>query len=399
MALTLYENELLATVIDKFKVQFPMLSAITTDFTSGGVVLNQTKTARVRKAATVQDYDGTTGYTANAAATSALLEDVPVTMNRHKHVPVVVDYIDQTGSTLNLMEEQAAEIAFDLGKECVDYVLSLCRGANFSQSSEFTEANSDLDATENIRGDLNTIGARQTGRFGIVNTGVALSLGVDSRVASRDFHGILNGGNAFRGFANVSGFDNIWEYPSLPSNNVADVVITVANATDIWTTATAHGLSVGDRIQLSNSGGALPAGSTAATDYFVLTVPSTTTLTLSATDGGSILDVSGDGTGTHTLEGYENLSGFFGTKESLILVADIPRPLANPDPALTNVVDIETMQDSDTGLTLAMLTWVNTNGLFDLHKTVTWIYGAKAGRQSGAAGVMTDYAGHRLVSL
>lgn len=397
MALTLYENELLATVLDKFKVQFPMLSAFTTDFGNGGVVLNQTKTARVRKAATVRDYDGTTGYAANAAATSALLEDVPVTMNRHKHVPVVIDHIDQAGSTLNLMEEAAAEIAFDLGKEAVDYVLSLCRGSNFSQSSEYTESNSDLDATENIRGDLNAIGARQTGRFGIVNTGVALSLGVDSRVASRDFHGILNGSNAFRGFANVSGFDNIWEYPSLPDNNLSSVTFTAVAATEVITTATAHGLSIGDRVQVSSTT-TLPAGLSASTDYFVITVPSTTTMTISATDGGSVVNITDTGTGTHSMVGWENLTGFFGTKESIILVADIPRSLSNPDPALANVVDIETMTDPDTGLTIAMLTWASV-GLMDVYKTCTWIYGAKAGRQAGAAGVMTDYAGHRLVDL
>jgi hypothetical protein len=397
MALTLYENELLATVLDKFKVQFPMLSAFTTDFGNGGVVLNQTKTARVRKAATVRDYDGTTGYAANAAATSALLEDVPVTMNRHKHVPVVIDHIDQAGSTLNLMEEAAAEIAFDLGKEAVDYVLSLCRGSNFSQSSEYTESNSDLDATENIRGDLNAIGARQTGRFGIVNTGVALSLGVDSRVASRDFHGILNGSNAFRGFANVSGFDNIWEYPSLPDNNLESVTFTAVAATEVITTATAHGLSIGDRVQVSSTT-TLPAGLSASTDYFVITVPSTTTMTISATDGGSVVNITDTGTGTHSMVGWENLTGFFGTKESIILVADIPRSLSNPDPALANVVDIETMTDPDTGLTIAMLTWASV-GLMDVYKTCTWIYGAKAGRQAGAAGVMTDYAGHRLVDL
>jgi hypothetical protein len=397
MALTLYENELLATVLDKFKVQFPMLSAFTTDFGNGGVVLNQTKTARVRKAATVRDYDGTTGYAANAAATSALLEDVPVTMNRHKHVPVVIDHIDQAGSTLNLMEEAAAEIAFDLGKEAVDYVLSLCRGSNFSQSSEYTESNSDLDATENIRGDLNAIGARQTGHFGIVNTGVALSLGVDSRVASRDFHGILNGSNAFRGFANVSGFDNIWEYPSLPDNNLESVTFTAVAATEVITTATAHGLSIGDRVQVSSTT-TLPAGLSASTDYFVITVPSTTTMTISATDGGSVVNITDTGTGTHSMVGWENLTGFFGTKESIILVADIPRSLSNPDPALANVVDIETMTDPDTGLTIAMLTWASV-GLMDVYKTCTWIYGAKAGRQAGAAGVMTDYAGHRLVDL
>lgn len=396
MALTLYEDELLATVLDKFKVQFPMLSKFTTSFSSGGVVLGQTVTARIRTAATVRDYDGTSGYQANAAESTSLMNDIPVTMNRHKHVPVKLDHIDVASSTINL-DEAAAEIAFDLGKEAVDYTLGLARGSNFSQSSEYSAANSDLDMTENIRGDMNTIGARQTGRFGIINTAVAGYLGVDSRVASRDYFGQLNGSTAFRGFQNVSGFENIWEYPSMPSNNVADVVITVANATDIWTTATAHGLEVGDRIQLSNSGGALPAGSAASTDYYVLSVPSTTTLTLSASDGGAILDVSGDGTGTHTLEGFNNVSGFFGTKEGMILVADVPRSVINPDPALARVVDIETMTDPDTGLTLAMLTWAQT-GLMDVYKTVTWIYGAKAGRQGGTAGDMTDYGGHLLVT-
>ena len=397
MALTLYEDELLATVLDKFKVQFPMLSSFTSSFSNGGVVLNQTVTARIRKAATVRDYDGTTGYAANAAATSTLLEDVPVTMNRHKHVPVVIDHIDQAGSTLNLMNEAAAEIAFDLGKEAVDYILTLCRGSNFSQSSEYTEANADLDATENIRGDLNAIGARQTGRFGIVNTAVALSLGTDSRVASGDYHGILNGSNAFRGFSNVSGFENIWEYPSLPDNNLASVTFTAVAATDLITTASDHGLAIGDRVQVSSTT-TLPAGLSAATDYFVLTVPSSTTMTVSASDGGSAVDITDTGTGTHSMVGWENLTGFFGTRESIILVADIPRSLANPDPALANVVDIDTMTDPDTGLTLAMLTWASV-GLMDVYKTVTWIYGAKAGRQAGAAGVMTDYAGHRLVDL
>jgi len=311
MALTLFEDELLATVLDKFKVQFPMLSAWSTDFSSGGAVIGQTKTARIRKAATVRDYDGTTGYLANAAESTALLEDVPVTINRHKHVPVKIDYLDVSSSTINL-NDAASEIAFDLGKECVDYVLSLVVAANFSETSTFSTANSDLDATEDIRGDMNTIGARQTGRVGIVNTAVAATLGVDARVASRDYYGQLNGGAAFRGFIGVSGFENIWEYPSLPGN-------------------------------------------------------------------------------------AENLTGFFCTKEAIIIAADIPRAIANPDPSLSRVVDIETMADPDTGLTLAMLTWAET-GLMDCYKTVTWIYGAKAGKQGGSAGTITDYAGHRLVS-
>jgi len=395
MALTLFENELLATVLGKFKVQFPMLTSFTTNFSSDGVIDGQTLTARIRKAATVRSYGGTAGYEDNAALSTDLLEDVPVTVNRHRHVPVVIDHEKVSASSINL-DEAAGEIAFDLGKEAVDYALGLCRGSNFSQRSEYTEASSDLDATENIRGDLNAIGARQTNRFGIVNTAVSGFLGLDSRVASGDYHGQLNGPNAFRTWTGVSGFQNIWEYPSMPENNVADVTITVVNATDVWTTGSAHGLEIGDRIQLSNSGGALPAGSAASTDYFVKSVPSTTTLTLSATDGGAILNVTGDGTGTHTLHGWNKVTGFFGTRESIIFVAGIPRALNNPDPRLSNVVDIDIQSDSDTGLTLAMLTWCKV-GLMDIYKTITWLYGAKAGRQSGAAGVITDYAGHLLV--
>lgn len=76
--------------------------------------------------------------------------------------------------------------------------------------------------------------------------------------------------------------------------------------TDVITCAS-HGLAVGDLIHFTNSGGALPTGISANTVYYVLTVPTASTLTISATRGGSTLDITGAGSGTQTLHNKVNV--------------------------------------------------------------------------------------------
>ena len=71
-------------------------------------------------------------------------------------------------------------------------------------------------------------------------------------------------------------------------------------------TCTSHGLSVGDIIHFTNSGGALPANLSANTVYFVREVVSGSVITLSLTRGGSLHDIQGAGTGTHTLHNKVN---------------------------------------------------------------------------------------------
>jgi len=75
----------------------------------------------------------------------------------------------------------------------------------------------------------------------------------------------------------------------------------VVAATDVITLGT-HGLKVGDAVKVA-SDTTLPAGMVAATVYYVLTVPTADTLTLSATFGGGTLDITDTGTGTHTMYG------------------------------------------------------------------------------------------------
>ena len=82
------------------------------------------------------------------------------------------------------------------------------------------------------------------------------------------------------------------------------MTFTAANATEIFTSA-AHGLLTGDGpVQLTNSGGALPSGLSAATDYYVIKIDANTfylATTRSNAYAGTNLLIAGDGTGTHTL--------------------------------------------------------------------------------------------------
>ena len=71
---------------------------------------------------------------------------------------------------------------------------------------------------------------------------------------------------------------------------------TGGTAEDLWTTSAAHGLSVGDKIQFVRSGGGA-TGYSIDTDYYVVAVPSSTTVQLSTSTGGSVLEGSSDSSG------------------------------------------------------------------------------------------------------
>jgi hypothetical protein len=78
-------------------------------------------------------------------------------------------------------------------------------------------------------------------------------------------------------------------------------VITADSTTDTITTASAHAFSVNDEVRFTNSGGGLPGGISTLTTYYVKTIPTTTTCTISATLGGATLDITSNGTGTNTI--------------------------------------------------------------------------------------------------
>jgi hypothetical protein len=87
---------------------------------------------------------------------------------------------------------------------------------------------------------------------------------------------------------------------TLAGTSSVTVTMTIASPCVI-TYAANHGLAVGDTIVLRTTG-ALPTGLTAGTTYYVVSTPLATTITISATAGGSAINTSGSQSGTHTVE-------------------------------------------------------------------------------------------------
>jgi hypothetical protein len=317
MALTLQTAQILDLSMDAFKVHLPFLtSAFASDFSGKTGVLGQDCIARIAKLPTTQDYDAANGGYANGAtAAESLFEDVPVTINQHKHVPVDLDYLVHEGTVDEVrLEEATANLGYVLAKSIADYCLGLASAANFSKSTTAATANVDLDTLRTVRGEMNKVGANAMGRFGIVNTDVMSALDSDSRIASGDYHGQRIGGSAIASLVNLQGFGNIWEYPDMPANG-------------------------------------------------------------------------------------ENITGLFATPRSIVLATRIPRnnmDLANAL-GIPQVSGFETMTDPDSGLTLLGIKWIE-QGTQKVQYTVTLMWGAVAGKQGGAAGDKTDYAGHLLKS-
>lgn len=84
-----------------------------------------------------------------------------------------------------------------------------------------------------------------------------------------------------------------------PISEVATVTISSASPGVI--TLVGHGFAANDPVVLSNSGGALPVAFTAGTVYYVKTVLTADTFTLSETAGGAAINTASTGTGTHSI--------------------------------------------------------------------------------------------------
>lgn len=141
------------------------------------------------------------------------------------------------------------------------------------------------------------------------------SIAVTEINSPRDFviGGTLNGGTQEQAFNSIPGdagqaamlaaqvagynypFKVVWPARNAPRS--ATVVVTIA-APGVFTW-TAHGLAVDTAIKFTTTG-ALPTGLTANTVYFVKTVPTADTFTVSATVGGTAVTTSSTQSGTHT---------------------------------------------------------------------------------------------------
>lgn len=81
---------------------------------------------------------------------------------------------------------------------------------------------------------------------------------------------------------------------------VRTATVTITNASPAVVSWTAHGLAENAAVVFTTSG-SLPTGLTAGTTYYVKTVLTADTFTVSATPGGTVINTSGAGSGVHTI--------------------------------------------------------------------------------------------------
>lgn len=391
---TLTPDILLSDTLEAFKTRFPMLRGMSTDFRSAPLKLATEYIAHIETLPSAATYDTSTGYANGATSARTLLVDLPITVDSHKHVPVYLDHLDAIKDSKDAFLGAQDSMGYVLGKAMVDSILDKCTGANLSYSETYSTANSDLDAISAITTKLNENGAAPTGRVGIVSSAVASTLELDTRVASKDYYGVLTGSSGLRVFRGVGGFEAIYEYPGLSTNNAAGQTFTRSSGNIL--TATAHGFETGDRVRVTTSAADLPAGLSVDTTYYVIRL-SADTFSLATTDAnataGTAITLSDAGTGTHTVTGYENVTGIFFESRAIALRAGIPARSSELAAAMgiPQTMAMDSLTDPDSGFPLAFIRWQQP-GTSDLYATVASLWGSAVGRQAGAAGAITDKA-------
>jgi hypothetical protein len=215
-ATTLAVDEILDDTLDAFTVEVPSMSLFGTDF-SREIPKDKNIIAKIAGVPVVSSYDAATGFENGSQDADSLITDVPVTLNRFRHVTVKVKYLTQLGSSYNLFRSAPAWMAYALGKDMTDYGLSLVTAANLTNKYTEALANVSLDTMEGQRTQLNVQKAYNKGRFSIVNSGFAQALQGDQRVASNMFYAQRNGDQGYRVWNNIAGFGTVMEYVDLPA--------------------------------------------------------------------------------------------------------------------------------------------------------------------------------------
>lgn len=127
------------------------------------------------------------------------------------------------------------------------------------------------------------------------------------RVNDSFFRGSAPGAGAFAAlnYTKFEAFNTIFS-----GNPLRSATVTISNASPGVITWTGHGLVAGDLFTLATNG-TLPTGFSPATYYYVKTVLSANTFTASATSGGTVIDTSSAGSGTHTITATEETHALY----------------------------------------------------------------------------------------
>jgi hypothetical protein len=204
-------------VMSFLRKQVPALNVISTDFSSEGANFNQDVIARVVTAPAVAEYDAANG---GYNSTGTTVVDIPVKMDKHKHVTIEFNVNELSSTNRNLIDEQAKAAAYSLSKDLVDAVIGKMTKANFPTETVETIANTQRSTLGKLRKDLSTQGASPYGRNAILCGDAFEALTDDTKITSSDFNSKNEEANNATGVLHgIKGFDSVVEYIDLPAAN------------------------------------------------------------------------------------------------------------------------------------------------------------------------------------
>lgn len=228
-AVTLSVPEILKDFLPAFKLETPELfspAGFGTDFSSNTAVLGDKITARISHVPVTGAYDPANGgFRAAAQDVETLIEDVPVTLNQLRLVTVNINWLTQLSSKVPLYKEAIANMAYALGKYVVDTVLATAATSVSNSLNLGPAAVVNLDTWDGvIRNQCNSQKMQPAKRYAYVSSPLAAQLGLDDRVRSSLFYGMLNGDEGYRIWNNIAGFAWIKEYQDIVNAGIAGLM-------------------------------------------------------------------------------------------------------------------------------------------------------------------------------
>lgn len=190
--------------------QFPLLTAIATNFSNQALKYGETLNAHVVSAATAVDFDGT--YTAS----DRTQVNVPIVLNKHIHHTYAVTETERATSAIDLIERFADTAAHSLGAKMMADLFAIVTVANYSNNVIKTAANFDRSVVVDLAVDLNGRNVPGMGRSLVLSSSYFGALQKDVTIVGNLYN--KDGNIGANTVPNVHGF-TASEFTALPGNS------------------------------------------------------------------------------------------------------------------------------------------------------------------------------------
>ncbi len=173
-------NIIVQKALSLLKIDFPALTAFSTDFSDAGAKFNQQIVSRTRAVPTSSNFVAGTGYAQNDITAT----DVPVTISNHKAVSFNLTANDLASTDRDLFGENVEGAHQRIGLDITGALYALILNANFSANTVQAVGGFGRSTLSAIAAALNDLGVPKQGRVALLNSTYFDKLSQDSSIVS-----------------------------------------------------------------------------------------------------------------------------------------------------------------------------------------------------------------------